>query len=464
MVKNVIAAGLLCGLSIPVATLASEFSSQRENRALSSGSGSLTTTRRTGNTGTDKWAARQIIAQYEEQGNAAENFPYFFAWKAFVEINSPRRSGETIPKWEYWATDQETFPQCPDPGNPPLWPGDNARAKMLGSRTQTLINATPKPIDWYVMDNGVPVAITDVGDPEEVRRNQASFDYIVDNDLFYTEGLAAAFQEASDAVALTGGQTALAANAMGNVVNFPIDSIEMKADWVPIEYIPQDQRHEYYRNVAITKDEHGNEVETEYGLVAMHILTKDLPNWFWATWTNKNVLGRCDYYGCTDDFGVSPAYTAANPTPNYPYETGEVTDDLKTLVKGFNVDEVFLNYRLVGAQTDFTDPTGQPTLLSNTITEQGVTQTGSCITCHSRAAFDHTGSPIQVVSQASEDQVPPPGDKGVVDNGIPQADWYWILANDDPYFSSNTKVVGMNAVQFDFVWGLLFARSVNACN
>ena len=57
------------------------------------------------------WQARAIIEEYEAQGHAAENFPNFWAWKTFALANSPRYKTETRPRWEYWATDRETFPE-----------------------------------------------------------------------------------------------------------------------------------------------------------------------------------------------------------------------------------------------------------------------------------------------------------------------------------------------------------------
>ncbi len=293
----------------------------------------------------------------------------------------------------------------------------------------------------------------------------ASFDYIVQKQLFYTEGLAAAYQRAHAAVAATSGSTAQAMAAVLRVVDFPIEAIEIKADWVPIADIPPAQRSQFYRNIAVTVDPStGQETTAEYGLVAMHIMTKQVPFWFWATWLNKNVLGRCDYIGCRDDFGVTPSYVPPHADPNYPYPGGELTSGLKALMKLGGIDPVFQNYRLVGIQTDFTDPTGQPVLMSNTITEQGQLQTASCMTCHSRAAATATGALLSVTSATAQNETPPPGDLFVTDNGTPDPGWFWTLQNDTPYVSSSTKVIGLVAAQLDFVWGFLLAHPVSGCS
>lgn len=428
-------------------------------------------------------AGRMIDALFTKvmaDPNPSMNFPYFWAWKTFVEINSPaHRNGNrgnrgqsgrsSRPQWESWASDAETFPACPDAGNPPEWPGRAERPKVLGPRAVAIKSDDFREIEWYMLETGVPTSVT-VTDPQEVRRNKASFDYIAENGFYYTEGLAEAFEEVESAVEEAGGSPSRSMAAVTDLIKFPVESIEIKADWVPVENIPASERHEYYRNFAVVLDDDGNETgSSEYALVAMHISTKDLPAWFWATWMNKNVLGRCDYTGCRDDFGAEPSLTEPNDEANFPYEESEPTDELKAMMTVAGVDKVFENYRLVGAQTDFVDPTGQPTLNSNTITEQGQLQTGSCITCHARAAFDATGAFIDILSDEIKGVRPLPGDTFPTDNGAPNPGWFWesengVDAGGDTvdYFSSATEITGVTAVQMDFVWGIVFANSTSA--
>ena len=394
--------------------------------------------------------------------NPAIDRPYFWAWEKFVEINSPglkRQRPEDNQKfdtvWEGWATDNETFPDCPSTDEPPLWPGNSYRGKPLNPR-RTFIDGADTTFNWYTMEDGVPTAVSAV-DPQEVRRNKASFDYIVGHGLYYTEGLAQVYADAESAVYAVGGDTARSMQAVLDVIDFPIEAIEIKADWIPIEDIPEAQRDDYYRNWTV--DDDGD--ASEYALVAMHIMTKDLPFWFWATFNNKHVLGRCDYIGCRDDFGRVPSTTLPNDDANYPYAEGEVTAELKTLMESAKLDEVFQNYRLIGVQTDFTDPTGQPTIFSNTITEQDQLQTSSCITCHSRAAVQSGGSLLSVLSDEAQSQTPPSGDVFVTDNGTPDPSWYWVLDYDTDYFSTNTKVSALTAAQLDFVWGFINAASTD---
>ncbi len=44
-----------------------------------------------------------------------------------------------------------------------------------------------------------------------------------------------------------------------------------------------------------------------YALVAMHVISKMVPNWSWATFEQVNNPGRCDILGCVDSFGAVPA-------------------------------------------------------------------------------------------------------------------------------------------------------------
>lgn len=317
-------------------------------------------------------------------------------------------------------------------------------------------------VSWYQLVDGVPTAV-DSTDTEEIKRNRASFEYIMDNGLYYTEGLAAIFGQAEDAVDAVDGSPSAAVPAVRSVIDFPKDAIEIKANWVSTEYIPAAQRSQYYTNYAIATDDEGNDTMTEYALISFHIMTKDIPNWFWVSWLNKNVLGRCDFYGCRDEFGVDPPYTPPNELVNYPYPPDKATEAVKALLSSYGVDPVFSHYRMVGTQTSYTDATGQPTLLSNVIAEQGFDSTGSCMTCHMRAAVDETGSTISITSAEASDQTPPANSTAVTDNGAPDPSWFWEWINADDFFSSDTRITGINAVSVDFVWGMQNAASAEGC-
>lgn len=60
-------------------------------------------------------------------------------------------------------------------------------------------------------------------------------------------------------------------------VTFPTDAIEVKANWIMIS---DAQKGDFYTAV--------DSEDQLWGLVAMHILTKDIPNWHWATFEHAS--------------------------------------------------------------------------------------------------------------------------------------------------------------------------------
>jgi hypothetical protein len=173
----------------------------------------------------------------------------------------------------------------------------------------------------------------------ETRMNRTTYDFIRDNCLFSVQGL----QRYSAAIAA--GRRA--------PISFPVESIEVKAAWIDLarENIPQDRWRTYYS--AMYQGRH-------YGLAALHIITKDLPNWFWASF--HHVDNPTNPYEGTDSYGPPAALR----------------------------NTVWENYRLGGTQADFITPTGAPTILSDHYVEFGF-QRSSCITCHATAAMSPTG-------------------------------------------------------------------------
>jgi hypothetical protein len=306
--------------------------------------------------------------------NIAANCPDLFAWTKFIEVNSPATENPDYVTWQLWTTDPLTFPSRPEPAacdthDPPpdacpIWPV---------SATQTgVLSASKRNIELHPPTVAAAVAVAaqeeasvprDLGAVagETIRRNRASFDYIVQHDLWYQEGIAQRFAE-------------------GFSIDFPVAAIEIKLNWLPMSYVDDPSRY-----FTVEKD---GELQ---GLVAMHISTKDLPNWFWATFEHVDNPGRCDYIGCWDSFGAEPAVVLprAELKTTYPSET--LKPALHAMMEEAGLDPAFQNYRLKGSQIDFTDSMGEPTLLGNSVTEYGFVPTSSCITCHGRAGVDWNG-------------------------------------------------------------------------
>jgi hypothetical protein len=356
------------------------------------------------------------------------NKPDYFAWQLFVRVNAPgpyqtevisdgKKVATNNAMWETWASDHDTFPEIPDPNKPPPWPGkDRPRRMILRPRA---LRPKTKHLEAVVGN-------------EEVYRNKSAFTYIMDNQLYYTQGLAAAFKN-------------------GLRVSFPTDSIEVKANWIKIS---PDDKAKYHWNY----DDKG----TLYGLVAMHISSKALPNWFWATFEWVGNPGRSDFIGSRDTFGVKYA-TQGKPWFQVPvsepanlgkaYPSGEVTDALKKLFDdaGYKADwkAQWMNYRLKGSQVDFADSTGVPTLLGNSVTEAGFVPSASCITCHSRAAVNSQGR--NVFGTGFKPILPGNDNNPQSYNGYPDPSWFWQISDSpDPVLKN---------LQVDFVWAIpLFAR------
>ena len=323
------------------------------------------------------------------------------AWQLFIAINQhaswqqPTSGGITNNAlWETWADDPLTFPEHPDPADPPQWPSAAQTIpflKRLQIPTQFLLSelqkqrVPPSEIKSRMLEFQRPhpgmtlaqtlksqasisglkplhIQLVELGGAEEVHRNKASFDFIISNGLWYKTGLAAAF-------------------AAKNVITFPVDAIEVKADWIPIQPKQAPQFHWNY-------DANG----TLYGLVALHIESKALPNWHWATFEWTGNAGRCDYIGCNDSFGVTPPSVAPATPVNGSYPAGTLTPVLLSLMRAAGLAPEWQNYRLKGSQTLFANTVGQPTLLGNSVTEMGLVPSSSCITCHGQASVDTNGN------------------------------------------------------------------------
>ena len=360
------------------------------------------------------------------------NQPDRYVWQLFVQVNARGAQttfrtpdGRTLTTnsalWETWADDPETFPANPDPNNPPKWPGAT-RSKRLLEKAK----AGPHPHDPAGIHDGL-TAIGVTGS-EEVRRNRATFDYVIENGLWYTEGIAKFF-------------------AAGDVVDFPLDSIEVKGNWIPIADADKPNYHWNYDTAGKL-----------YGLVAMHITSKAIPNWIWATFEWTGNPGRCDFIGCRDCFGYSPAVVPSNAKGvGAIYPGGTMTAELKTMFEQGGLTGAWgaewRNYRLKGSQTDFTDPSGVPLLVGNSVTEGGFVQTASCMTCHARAAVDSTGRsafPIFGEKEPLPLQTESPQQfqtEFTTYNGTPDPSWFW------QFTGQGTRKMNM---QTDFVWAIPF--------
>lgn len=305
--------------------------------------------------------------------DAAVHAPEEFAWSLFLALcrqGNPDKPGEVDPGkpdltkydddkpvvWETWAMSSggraggfynrpnvsEVFR---DKGEKPVEWGTWQRAKAAKPLERFPVKRLAGFLErrGHVPGAGLPridpsLFGSDVG--EEVRMNRVTYDHVRDNGLYSVEGLEEKF---SKRVA----------------ISFPQSAQEVKANWIKID----DKNKVRYHWRTITRDG-----QTElWGLSGLHIITRDLPNWFWTDFEHV------DFEKNAELDSRDPTTRGQNPPKGQ--------DGVRNETKGSKWE----NYRLRGTQADFTDSRGQITLLANTQIEHGFQQTSSCVSCHSRA-------------------------------------------------------------------------------
>jgi hypothetical protein len=328
--------------------------------------------------------------------NSAENNPDRVSWQLFVQVTAPAATpGNNNVLFETWASDDDTFTTSP------VWPSTAPVAKLKAPALLRFaaLGRVPKV-------RAVPIpAGANVG--EEVRRNKAAFDFIVGHNLHTRAGLRQAF-------------------AANQVIAFGADAIEVKANWVRANSVNASL---YHVNTASNGQ--------KYALVSLHIISKLIPNWTWATFEHINNPGRCDYIGCRDNFGATNSFVAPMTPAGGQYSACNKVQALNDMFAAGNLEPAFQNYCLKGSQVDFTSTTGLPTLLGNSVTENGFASSSSCLTCHSRASVDSDGDDAQGAGFLPNGQSP---------NGAPRAVWFWN--------APGSPDQSLKAFQTDFVWSI----------
>ncbi|MBC7908024.1 MAG: hypothetical protein H7Y60_14950 [Rhodospirillaceae bacterium] len=370
--------------------------------------------------------------------NPAMTQPDLVNWQLFITLNKNSKATPAALEWETWIDDLGNFPASPDPKTPPTWPSAG-KVKVGNKRLLTAHTVT-----------GAPRAVDErpAGDSsEETHRNKIAFDYIVANKMWYREGLADVVKS-------------------GTLIQYPQNAIEMKANWAPMDGNPKYKAGARYtlNNKPFTgrvdSDENGNAI----GLVAMHIMAKQVPLWTWGTFEYVDNPGRCDFIGCKDSFGAKTSYVAPAAATGGFYSACQPTPALKALFKTLGgTDTTFINsYCLKGSQPDYVAADGMPSLLGNSVTEKGFVQSSSCITCHARASAASDGS--NPSGFGAKPGVTPP----VSYNGAPDPTWFYNTATLNPdelwQWEQTGKIppAAIKLLPLDFSWGPPFcANSVD---
>jgi hypothetical protein len=314
------------------------------------------------------------------------SFPYL-AWNLFLQAMAPAEGALTFETWTEQCQLSPNIIGCPSAesmaaaakaagnGKVRILHGNAmARSKKIpgsdcGAMTKTPIAGYPPP------SNLAPIAMyceEVFVSPVEAAFVKSNLTTLVDQQTY-------------------GGQRNGTINFPGTGTNDPrldLDSLEVKVDWVPVTS---------YSKPTFACPDPTNSLYTEtingtcYALAAIHITSKVMPRWLWATFEPNNEItnpNRCDpklYGTCFDPWGT---------TSNRPYgkgQTAQQSSELRQAMAEAHLPPAFNNYFLTGVQTEFVDNYGKPTQLGNSFVEfnQGVPPgKSSCITCHEYAHFD----------------------------------------------------------------------------
>jgi hypothetical protein len=342
-------------------------------------------------------ALAQKIVAYSPGANYDQ-----MSWQAFVSVVTPAPNGQQGLTLETWATDPDTFQAKP------TWPsGPNLTAVAAAQRPRFQTSLLGRVHGPAALRSAAAVGALECGAvrnaaagnfptgnasdciAEEVRRNRDAFDYIVNNGLYTQAGLKTAFA--------------------GPGINFPTSAIELKLDWTPeatlITWLNNNGvqtptgfvQQNYYTTVV---------AGTTYALLSMHISTKQLPNWLWATFEHQLNPGRCDTMGCYDKFGATENGSSIQPLPTpqpgaaqNQYPACAKSPALAALFTGAGLAAVWNNYCLKATQVDFLSTQnatiGQPVIDGDSVIERITANVpiaqSSCTTCHAYAAVTAQG-------------------------------------------------------------------------
>jgi len=368
-----------------------------------------------------------IVAACAGPASAGEKLPWgessdMAAWRTFTQALAP--SGNPLHRkveLETWATDQDIYtaePHWPAPGAPKqLQPNRVASDRSMSDLHALVVtpNQCFQPLDAQA-GNFPPTGC--IG--EEIRRNFATYQYIVSNGLYSTDGLQKAWKARLK-------------------VDLPADAIQFKGDWVRVPDLIEWLRRVYGMTVTrefirinyYTNTATAGRVTDEFALVGFHFMTKPIKTRLWMDFEHRLNPGRCDTTGCHDDFGALRPDVDPKATANQNYGPCEKTPALLAMMRGAGLSQVWENYCLKGTEIGFVEPNGKPKLLGNSVIERinskDPVSRSSCTTCHAYAAFNSQGKPglldftnkVLPIGEPNQDKL-----KGYVHN-----DSIWGIAN-----------------------------------
>lgn len=297
------------------------------------------------------------------------------AWRIFVAANCAASGGNVV--WETWPEQLQVYPAS---GTAAAVAARQAPKRLHGSPlARTNINQSPglrallaPNTECNKMNAPPPNVVPNATVCEEARLNPDAVSFLTGN----------GYQ-------LRPAQTAAAQN--GTNIQFTKPGIEVKVDWIPAtDFAPPFTCSNPPTGVRVQMIDGAC-----YAMAGMHISSKLLDNWLWATFEPQSMLTnplRCITFGpCNDPWGSNPA--TSNGGAN---GFTQLSPALQQLMTQAGLAPEFFNYRLDGVQVDFTNPDGTPTFLGNSVIEGenvGMKKNeASCITCHSVSSIKNDGT------------------------------------------------------------------------
>lgn len=336
------------------------------------------------------------------------------AWRIFVAVNCKANNGGLV--WETWTEQYKIFTAPGEKGTSQRFHG-SPLALMVAQQRGDSMPLTPLTADCPRLKK-VPKNLPNSKEYpadycEEVHLNPSAQDYVLRNH-YDTR---------------TGQQRAVTSHG---TFDFPTSAVEVKADWIPAsDFGPAGKAP--FKCDGSAQDVYVEKIDGKcYALAAMHISSKLLPKWVWATFEPQNTETnpwRCstNLYGpCKDEFGSKPAQSSGERT--------ELTHEAANLMKEAKLPTELLNYRMDGAQS--AEGLATPTQLGNSFIEGetvGVKSGhASCITCHFSSVINRSG--IEYLGGLNRIGIPPALPAGYISR-----DFAWALGTACPnsVFNSN---------------------------
>ena len=377
----------------------------------------------------------------ESDAGFAINFPDDYAWRIFAYINQqadPNSPGVPDPTkssfrcydadkdvvWESWALasgDQlsEAFPR--NGQSPPEWIALMAQKRGNDPKARLTTGLTDLADRDLLLIASGRNKTRPVGSDSEVRINRSTYETIRSNGLYNQEGLLARAKIAK-----------LAGEAQ--FIQFDRSAKEVKAVWIPLEacnsnsnsQLCSSEKMRYHWRTIINAG-----LPEYWGLAALHITTKDLPDWFWADFIHED----CDQNRDPCQYAFPPRQLPSAPLGGKPYPGTKGTK--------------WHHYLLRGTETGFFDNNGNPSQLFNPKIEIGTTGHSSCITCHAYARMRLDPLPLDGTSM-----IRPSGRAG--DIGAPSECMFHGVSGDCNVLPPPQNTVqNRDSVQSDFVWSII---------